>query len=126
VSDFPTRLRTVFKGAKNSEIARKIGVSDQAVGDYMRGRLPNADVLIKIRESANADLNWLLTGEEEKVVNKITLPVSKSLHNNIPAESKKSESVESIELKLSGDYEINIAPNHVEIRGNILKLQRRT
>lgn len=61
---FGQRLKLAFNNAKNAEIARKIGVGETAVTNYLAGRVPDAEKLIKIRQSTNCDLNWLLTGEE--------------------------------------------------------------
>jgi len=62
-TSFGQRLKLAFGNAKNAEIARKIGVGETAVSNYMAGRIPDAEKLIQIRKSTNCDLNWLLTGE---------------------------------------------------------------
>ena len=41
--------------------------------NYKNGRMPSADHLIRIRETFNIDLNWLLTGEGEMYLEE-TLP----------------------------------------------------
>lgn len=60
---FGQRLKLAFGNAKNAEIARKIGVGETAVSNYLSGRVPDAEKLVAIRNSTNCDLNWLLTGE---------------------------------------------------------------
>ena len=62
---FGRRLKSAFKGAKNAEIARVLGVSESAVSNYVGGRVPDAETLIAIRNFTNCDLDWLLTGEEK-------------------------------------------------------------
>lgn len=61
---FGQRLKQAFNNASNVEIARKIGVSGPAVQNYMSGRVPDLDKLLKIKALTNCDLDWLLTGNE--------------------------------------------------------------
>jgi transcriptional regulator with XRE-family HTH domain len=68
MSTFGERLKIAFENAKNAEIARKMGVSEAAVGNYVAGRIPDAEKLIQIRALTNCDLNWLLTGEGSQTV----------------------------------------------------------
>jgi transcriptional regulator with XRE-family HTH domain len=63
MSTFGERLRKAFNDASNAEIARKIGVSEPAVGNYIKGRIPDADRLIEISNLTGCSLHWLLTGE---------------------------------------------------------------
>lgn len=67
-TSFGQRLRLAFKNAKNAEIARKIGVGETAVTNYMAGRVPDLEKLLKIKASTNCDLDWLLTGDESRNV----------------------------------------------------------
>lgn len=60
---FGERLKTAFRGAKNIQIARELGVSESAVSNYVGGRVPDVDLLGKITKSTNCNLHWLLTGE---------------------------------------------------------------
>lgn len=62
---FGQRLKTAFGNASNAEIARKIGVSPQAVVNYVGGRIPDLDKLLQVKATTNCDLDWLLTGEEK-------------------------------------------------------------
>lgn len=64
-SEFGIRLKTVFDDAVNAVIAEKIGVSEDAVGTYVRGRVPPAEKLIDIHNLTNCNLQWLLTGKGE-------------------------------------------------------------
>ena len=62
-TSFGERLRQAFGGAKQVEIARKMGVSESAVKNYVTGRVPDAEKLLLIKNLTNCDLDWLLTGE---------------------------------------------------------------
>lgn len=67
-SSFGERLKVAFRGAKNYEIARKMGVSDAAVKNYVDGRVPNAEILLLIRRLTGCNLDWLLSGEGSRFV----------------------------------------------------------
>jgi SOS-response transcriptional repressor LexA len=65
-NSFGDRLKTAFKDAKDADIARKIGVSQPAIKNYMDGRVPAAETLIKISNLTSCSIHWLLTGEGQK------------------------------------------------------------
>ena len=60
-------------GQSQSDLARSIGASATAISTYLKGRLPEAHLLLAIAQSLNIEVQWLLTGEgpmrrgEEKV-----------------------------------------------------------
>lgn len=62
-SEFAERLKLAFDNATMAEIARRIGVPHATIRNYFQGRMPAADVLIKIGEHTGVSLNWLLTGQ---------------------------------------------------------------
>lgn len=45
-----------------ADVARLIGVPHATVRNYFQGRMPAPEVLIKIANHTNVNLNWLLTG----------------------------------------------------------------
>lgn len=51
-----------------AEVQRKLGVSYQAAKNYLHGRMPAADVLVKIAAETDISLHWLLTGEGNKYI----------------------------------------------------------
>lgn len=65
-SEFGERLKIAFDNAVNAEIANKIGVSEAAVGTYVRGRIPDGAKLVEISKLTNCNLHWLLTGDGPK------------------------------------------------------------
>lgn len=125
---FWDRVTEAYNTTNVLEIARRLGLSKQALYKWQKGKLPELDTLIKICESTSISLHWLLYDEGEKFPSKKTIASAKSLHKNEEQTETlvKSKSIESIEVKLSGDYEIKLAPNRIEIRGTIKSLQRRT
>lgn len=62
MSSFGERLRIAFRNVKNAEIARKLGISESAVKNYIGGRVPDSDRLIQISDLTNCNLHWLITG----------------------------------------------------------------
>jgi transcriptional regulator with XRE-family HTH domain len=67
MSPFGERLRQAFNNASNAEIARKLGVSEPAIGNYVKGRIPDADKLLQISTLTGCNLHWLLTGEGRRL-----------------------------------------------------------
>ncbi len=66
--NFGQRLREAFKGASQTEIARQLGVSNSAVTNYVEGRVPPAEKLIKIADLTGYSIHWLITGDGPKRV----------------------------------------------------------
>ena len=62
---FKERLAYLWRdNLKPSAISKAIGMSQPGFSRiWYEGGLPNAETLIKIRESTGCDLNWLLTGK---------------------------------------------------------------
>lgn|SRR5215207_2420637 len=60
---FGLRLREAFKDASQTVIARQLGVSNSAVTNYVEGRIPPAEMLIKIAGLTGYSIHWLITGE---------------------------------------------------------------
>lgn len=50
-----------------ASFAREIGISPSTYDYYENSRVPPADVLVRISELTNADIRWLLTGQEGTV-----------------------------------------------------------
>jgi len=66
MSEFGERLKVAFGTQSISKIADRMGVSYQAVKNYVEGRIPDSDKLIEIASSTGCSIHWLLTGEGEK------------------------------------------------------------
>lgn len=62
------RFVEVCGSKQPNEIARLLNISYQAAKNYLQGRLPDSKVLITISEKTPYSLNWLLTGEGERLV----------------------------------------------------------
>lgn len=67
--EFANRLKEVFRGLTDAEIARRCKVQQSAVKNYVDGsRLPTADVLLQIARVTGVNLHWLLTGSGSRRV----------------------------------------------------------
>jgi hypothetical protein len=58
-------LRLISEQAKGkwTIFAKKAGIPHPTFYAYVEGRLPNADNLIRIRDTFGVNINWLLTGQ---------------------------------------------------------------
>jgi SOS-response transcriptional repressor LexA len=79
-SGFGERLKKAFGNATNTEIAEKIGSSSSAITNYIKGRIPELDILDVIAHSTRCSLHWLLTGKGQQRVEPSLPPVL--LENN--------------------------------------------
>lgn len=62
-SGFVDRLKQAFDGEIVADVARRLGTPHATVRNYYLGRLPSAEVLIKIASETGVSLNWLLLGK---------------------------------------------------------------
>lgn len=70
---FGNRLLEAFQGASQTEIARQLGLSNPAITNYVEGRIPPAETLIKIASLTGYSIHWLVTGEEPKKTSELNL-----------------------------------------------------
>lgn len=65
ICDRIRQLRVEHAGARGkASFARELGISSSTYDYYEKGRIPPVDLLVRIAELTNADLRWLLTGQE--------------------------------------------------------------
>lgn len=63
--EFTDRLKQIFAEIGDrtpADIARRIDVPHTTATNYLKGRMPAAEVLIKIARETNVSINWLLAG----------------------------------------------------------------
>ena len=69
--EFALRLKSLFPGLTDADIARRLKIAQSTVKNYFDGeRLPNPDVLIQIERVTGVNLHWLLTGKGSRRVEK--------------------------------------------------------
>ncbi len=71
---FAKRLIEVCGTSKPADIQRKLGISHQAAVNYLAGRLPNAEILIRISERTSCSIDWLLTDRGKKFLEESRSP----------------------------------------------------
>ena len=65
-SEFIARFVEVCGTAEAAKIQRLLNISYQTAKNYLRGRLPQADMLITISERTSCSIDWLLRGVGKK------------------------------------------------------------
>jgi transcriptional regulator with XRE-family HTH domain len=99
-SDFQGRLKDACESEEPAEIARKLGIPYQTVKNYLGGRLPAADVLIRISDTTNVSIHWLLTGVGPKQVDDLAVSGGRPLYKKRSSErGAKNEGQISPEMK---------------------------
>jgi phage repressor protein C with HTH and peptisase S24 domain len=61
-------LVTEHSGGKVTHFAKKAGIPPGTFDNYLKGRLPQAEQLLRIRETYGVNIDWLLTGEGEPYI----------------------------------------------------------
>ena len=74
---FVERFVEVCGTSEPAKIQRLLDISYQAAKNYLQGRLPDSYVLRTIAQRTPYSINWILTGEGEKLV-------SRSIEENTP------------------------------------------
>jgi hypothetical protein len=65
---FIERFTEICGTSEPAKIQRLLDISYQAAKNYLQGRLPDSYVLRTIAQRTPYSINWLLTGEGEKLV----------------------------------------------------------
>lgn len=109
MNSFENRLAKIIKdsGLSQKEFAKKIGVTEQGLGNYLNGRIPKADVLIRIKQMFNLSIDWLLTGSE--AIPDETDPYILEIQKDLISYLKKENSELKKELSGKDPYQISIA-----------------
>jgi len=72
--DFSLRFKSLFPGMNDTEIGRQLKTASPVIKNYVDGtRFPNTEMLLEIRRSTRVNLDWLLTGEGDRFVDKSSL-----------------------------------------------------
>lgn len=68
------RIRLSLSVESAPEAARMLGLSKQSVYDWQKGTLPSIETLLRICESGNTSLHWLVTGQGPRQISPLDLP----------------------------------------------------
>ena len=66
--EFVARLIEVCKTDRPSDIQHLLNIQYQTARNYLNGRLPATDILIRISENLGCSIDWLLTGRGKKFI----------------------------------------------------------
>lgn len=64
VGNIGMRIQMIRGRMTQQEFAKKINIKQNYISRYEKGRVPKAEVLMKIAQFANVSVEWLLTGRE--------------------------------------------------------------
>jgi len=92
---FIARFAEVCGTSEPAKIQRLLDISYQAAKNYLQGRLPDSYVLRTIAERTPYSINWLLTGNGEKLVSN-SIPEDTPLSARQIRDLIRSECVEVI------------------------------
>ena len=68
-SSILNRIKKIFQGLTQTEVARICGVTQQAVNRYLKKNiLPNYDAMLRIAKYGRVSIEWLLTGKGAKEI----------------------------------------------------------
>jgi len=64
-STISARIKEIMhqKGLNQQQLASYLGVSQPAISLYLRGRVPPADILLRLARIGKTTMEWVLTGE---------------------------------------------------------------
>lgn len=69
VQDRLKELVNTLSGGKYTVFAKRCGIPHSTLQNYMNGRAPHLDHLLRIHDFYGVDLNWLLTGKGKPYLN---------------------------------------------------------
>lgn len=120
-SNFSEVIERMFKagGMRNySEIARRLGVSPQAISNYKRRGEISPAVILKFAKTFGVSVDWLLTGEGEVYQKEHLNPGTAGKIGSYPAGSEKSE------IHSANEGPAFIVPDEIVYIGKLLKIMR--
>lgn len=68
------RLKELMGTSRRAAFARKCGIPDSSMRQYLEGSIPGADKAAQIAERNGVSLLWLVTGEEPRGVGETRVP----------------------------------------------------
>lgn len=62
------RIKDALGTRRQTEVAKRLGVTPSSVSDWKSGGAISVDTLVKVAQLSNTFINWLLTGEGPKFI----------------------------------------------------------
>lgn len=66
VQDFGVRLADVIGDESVNSFAKRCGVSEGSIRNYLRDKVPGADIALQIADTAGVNFEWLVSGRGSK------------------------------------------------------------
>lgn len=103
------RLRLIREriGITQAGLGDKLGIQSQHVSKYERGEtVPTWENLIKLTESYDVNINWLLTGKGSMFLSPVTYSLGGEKDISLVKDLEPDSQIEEIIIELKKDYEL--------------------
>lgn len=90
MNEFSYRLKIIMGGLSVRKFAERLEMSPTTVQEYIKGRTPPADFVVRVCERFGVDSWWLLTGDGKEPVPSIS-PRAAALVGNFEAMSEEDK-----------------------------------
>ena len=103
------RLRLIREriGITQAGLGDKLGIQSQHVSKYERGEtVPTWENLIKLTESYDVNINWLLTGKGNMFLSPVTYSLEGEEDISLVKDLEPDSQIEEIIIELKKDFEL--------------------
>jgi transcriptional regulator with XRE-family HTH domain len=90
MSDFVRRLKQLQNGRNTSEFARFLGVKQQTLDNYIKGRKPSVEFIVTLCNKCGKSADWLLGLSETR---ENVLPASDGVKTKVADLKKAAEKI---------------------------------
>lgn len=127
------RIRLIREriGITQSELGEKLGIQSQHVSKYERGEtVPTWENLIKLTDSYDVNINWLLTGKGNMFLSPITYSLEDENDITKVRDLEPDSQIEEIIIELKKDYDLksliyDYIQHYRKLRLTTAKLQKK-
>ena len=116
--EFGQRLKDSLKNCNitQKDIAQIIGVSKTSINNYVQGRIPDTVILHQLASKCNVSMEWLLTGEENCVLDSTKIELDETENTPIHLTDEEKHFIDLIRqipdrerAKIEGMLELKVA-----------------
>ncbi|EYU16864.1 helix-turn-helix domain-containing protein [Photorhabdus aegyptia] len=95
---FGERLREAMKGESNNSFAKRCGMSERVIRNYLDGSTyPSIDRLAVLAKASNTSLEWLATGQDNSIKNTDSVLCTKRNEQSSPSPKQQQAWSEILE-----------------------------
>ncbi|OCQ50985.1 Bacteriophage CI repressor helix-turn-helix domain protein [Photorhabdus australis subsp. thailandensis] len=103
---FGERLREAMKGESNNSFAKRCGMSERVIRNYLDGSTyPSIDRLAVLAKASNTSLEWLATGQDASTKNANSVLYTKRDEQSSPSPKQQQAWFEILERMTPGERE---------------------